>query len=78
VHGESGIPEGNYEFWHTLFQGIVRARRPIEIDMHAKGIDQKMIDVAMETSGRPSRLTLPCSHTPPGSRRAAKSGFLSV
>ena len=47
VHGESGIPEGSYDFWRTVFQGIVRAGRPIEIDMHAKGIDQKMIDVAI-------------------------------
>jgi hypothetical protein len=56
VHGESGIPEGSYDFWRTVFQGIVRAGRPIEIDMHAKGIDQKMIDVAMET-GMPVKIS---------------------
>ena len=56
VHGESGIPEGSYDFWRTVFQGIVRAGRPIEIDMHAKGIDQKMIDVAMET-GMPLKIS---------------------
>jgi hypothetical protein len=49
VHGESGIPEGSYDFWRTVFQGIVSAGRPVEIDMHAKGIDNKMIDVAAET-----------------------------
>ncbi|HXK03408.1 MAG TPA: hypothetical protein VMS37_13460 [Verrucomicrobiae bacterium] len=56
VHGESGIPEGSYDFWRTVFQGIVRAGRRIEIDMHAKGIDQKMIDVAMET-GMPVKIS---------------------
>jgi hypothetical protein len=49
VHGESGIPEGSYEFWRTVFQGIVQTGRRIEIDMHAKGIDQQMIDVALAT-----------------------------
>ncbi len=49
VHGESGIPEGNYSFWQTLFDGIVRSERLVEIDMHAKGMDQKMIDVALAT-----------------------------
>lgn len=56
VHGESGIPEGSYDFWRTVFQGIVRAERPIEIDMHAKGIDQKMMDVAAET-GMPVKIS---------------------
>lgn len=56
VHGESGIPEGSYDFWRTVFQGVVRAGRPIEIDMHAKGIDSKMIDVAAET-GMPYKIS---------------------
>jgi hypothetical protein len=56
VHGESGIPEGSYDFWRTVFQGIVRAGRPIEIDMHAKGIDDKMIAVAAET-GMPIKIS---------------------
>jgi hypothetical protein len=56
VHGESGIPEGSYDFWRTVFQGIVRAGRPIEIDMHAKGLDSKMIDVALET-GMPLKIS---------------------
>ncbi len=49
VHGESGIPEGSYDFWRTYFSGIATCRRAVEIDMHAKGIDQGMIDVAKET-----------------------------
>jgi hypothetical protein len=56
VHGESGIPEGSYDFWQTLFRGIVSANRQIEIDMHAKGVDQRMIDIAVNT-GMPVKLS---------------------
>ncbi len=49
VHGESGIPEGSYGFWRTLFSAVANCGRRMEIDMHAKGIDQGMIDVALET-----------------------------
>ena len=46
VHGESGIPEGSYPFWKTLFEAISGCGRTIEIDMHAKGVNQTMIDIA--------------------------------
>jgi hypothetical protein len=55
IHGESGIPEGSYPFWKTLFEAIPAARTPegkprtIEIDMHAKGLNQEMIDIARKT-----------------------------
>lgn len=49
IHGESGVPEGNYDFWRTLFGAIATCGRRVEIDMHAKGMDQEMIDVALET-----------------------------
>ncbi|HEX4286380.1 MAG TPA: hypothetical protein VHZ28_14905 [Terracidiphilus sp.] len=55
VHGESGIPEGSYPFWKTLFEAIPGAGRTIEIDMHAKGVDQTMIDIATAT-GMPVKL----------------------
>ena len=55
VHGESGIPEGSYTFWKTVFEAIANAGREIEIDMHAKGVDQGMIDIAVAT-GMPVRL----------------------
>ncbi|MFZ0305119.1 MAG: hypothetical protein WAL75_20680 [Terracidiphilus sp.] len=55
VHGESGIPEGSYAFWQTLFEAISHAGRDIEIDMHAKGVDQRMIDIAAST-GMPVKL----------------------
>jgi hypothetical protein len=55
VHGESGIPEGSYDFWRTLFDAIKGCGRTVEIDMHAKGVDQKMIDIAVAT-GMPVKL----------------------
>jgi hypothetical protein len=55
VHGESGIPEGSYEFWRTLFEAIQGCGRSVEIDMHAKGVDQTMIDIANAT-GMPVKL----------------------
>jgi hypothetical protein len=56
IHGESGVPEGNYAFWENLFQAIVRCGRKVEIDMHAKGIDQKMIEMAQAT-GMPVKVS---------------------
>jgi hypothetical protein len=55
VHGESGIPEGSYPFWKTLFEAISGCGRKIEIDMHAKGVNQTMIDMATDT-GMPVKL----------------------
>ena len=49
VHGESGIPERSYDFWKTVFDGIVRCGRQVEIDMHAKGLDFEMIETALST-----------------------------
>ncbi|WP_158793445.1 hypothetical protein [Granulicella sp. L60] len=55
VHGESGIPEGSYPFWQTLFEAISGCGRKVEIDMHAKGVNQIMIDMAAGT-GMPVKL----------------------
>jgi hypothetical protein len=52
IHGESGITEGSYDFWKTVFDGAVRSGRKVELDLHAKGIDQRMIDTAI-ASGLP-------------------------
>jgi len=49
IHGESGVAEGSYEFWKAVFEGVVRCGRRVEIDMHAKGMDQPMIDLAVAT-----------------------------
>lgn len=56
VHGESGIPEGSYEFWQTLLEAVKGCGRTVEIDMHAKGVDEKMIGIAVKT-GMPVQLS---------------------
>jgi hypothetical protein len=49
VHGESGVTEGSYNFWKTVFEGVSGCGRTVEIDMHAKGMNQEMIDLAVQT-----------------------------
>ena len=49
IHGESGVTEGSYDFWKTVFDGVATCGRKVEIDMHAKGMNQTMIDVALAT-----------------------------
>jgi hypothetical protein len=49
VHGESGVNEGSYDFWRKAFEGLATCGRKVEIDMHAKGMDQAMIDAAVAT-----------------------------
>ena len=55
IHGESGIPEGSYPFWKTLWEAVSTARTPegatriIELDLHAKGLDPETIAIARAT-----------------------------
>ena len=52
IHVEGGVSEGDYDFWRTVWQGVKSAGRPIEIDMHAKGLDDPTLAMARE-SGMP-------------------------
>jgi hypothetical protein len=52
VHGESGVEEGSYDFWKAVFEGVATCGRTVRIDMHAKGMDQSMLDVGL-ASGMP-------------------------
>jgi hypothetical protein len=56
THYESGVREGSYAFWTTIFEGVPRSGRTLEIELHAKGLDQPMIDAARST-GMPVRLS---------------------
>ena len=49
IHGESGVAEGSFDFWKTVFDGVATCGRMVEIDMHAKGMSQPMIDLALAT-----------------------------
>ena len=57
VHGESGIPEGRFDFWKVVFDGVAKLDRKINVNLHAKGTDQRIIDIAQAT-------TMPVSLTP--------------
>jgi hypothetical protein len=48
IHGESGVPEGDFSFWKTVFDGF-DCGRPVRIDMHPKGMSQNMLDIALAT-----------------------------
>lgn len=56
THGEGGVAEGAYELWRTIFRGAAECGRRVEIDLHAKGVNQKMIDTAAST-GLPITIT---------------------
>ena len=56
IHGESGVVEGSYPFWKTVFDGVATCGRKVEIDMHSKGMDQGMIDVALG-AGQPVKIS---------------------
>ena len=56
AHYESGIPDGSFGFWGTVFQGVAECGRRVEIDLHAKGISFKQVQMALDT-GQPVRVT---------------------
>ncbi|HEY3863965.1 MAG TPA: twin-arginine translocation signal domain-containing protein [Verrucomicrobiae bacterium] len=49
THGESGVAEGDTEIWSTIFSGAAQCGRKVELDLHAKGINQAIIDAALAT-----------------------------
>lgn len=49
VHYEGGVPEPGHEFWRTVMSAVTTIDRPIELDMHAKGVDEGLVDVARQT-----------------------------
>ena len=49
IHGESGVAEGSFDFWRTVFDGVATCGRRVPIEMHTKGMSQQMIEVALGT-----------------------------
>eukprot|EP01037_Dinobryon_pediforme_P002118 gene2118-2155_t len=49
IHVEGGISEGDYDFWRHVFGSIREAGRPILIDMHAKGLDDIILNLGLDT-----------------------------
>ncbi|GAB2477299.1 hypothetical protein GCM10027063_18040 [Promicromonospora xylanilytica] len=49
VHYEGGVHEPAHEFWGTVLAGVREVDRTVEIDMHAKGVDSRILDAARAT-----------------------------
>jgi hypothetical protein len=49
VHGEGGVPEGSWDFWRTVFNGVAGCGRRIGLDLHAKGLDEPTLEAALAT-----------------------------
>ncbi|MGH3504923.1 MAG: hypothetical protein ACRDQA_29110, partial [Nocardioidaceae bacterium] len=50
VHYEGGVPEPEHgPFWREVLGGVAGIGRPIELDLHAKGVDQELLDIARGT-----------------------------
>jgi hypothetical protein len=54
VHVECGIPEGSTDFWRSYFSAFDGIGRRVRIDLHAKGIDSELIEIALATGNRVS------------------------
>lgn len=49
IHVEAGVPEGDYDFWRTVFSAVARCGRQVELNLHAKGLDEHVLDAARAT-----------------------------
>ncbi|MGB7393087.1 MAG: hypothetical protein WA913_01710 [Pricia sp.] len=49
VHEESGVALGTSSFWETQFSAVREFDRTIEIDMHAKNMEEKTLYTALAT-----------------------------
>lgn len=54
VHHEGGVHEEGHEaFWGTVFSAMAEVGRPLVVDMHAKGVDQALIDAVQKPNLTP-------------------------
>jgi hypothetical protein len=49
IHVEAGVPEGDYDFWRTVFSAISACGREVELSLHAKGLDEHVLGAARST-----------------------------
>jgi hypothetical protein len=55
VHYEGGISDDGHEvFWEQVFQALSDVGRPLDIDLHAKGVDQAILDAVAKPNLRPT------------------------
>ncbi len=56
AHSESGIGDGSFGFWKEVFSAIGNCGRRMELDLHSKGIEHRLIQMAIDT-GQPVRVS---------------------
>jgi hypothetical protein len=49
IHVEAGVPEGDYDFWRTVFSAVAQCGRKVELNLHAKGLDEHVLGAARAT-----------------------------
>lgn len=50
VHYEGGVHEPSHEFWSIVMQGVSDSGRHVELDMHSKGMDSRILGAAEATN----------------------------
>jgi hypothetical protein len=54
VHYEGGIPdEGHERFWSAVFDALSATDKPLQVDMHAKGVDDSLLDAVDKPGLKP-------------------------
>ena len=54
VHYEGGIPdEGHERFWGKVFDALSATGKPLQVDMHAKGVDDALLDAVDKPGLKP-------------------------
>lgn len=49
VHFEGGVPEPTHDFWQVAMERIGEAEQLLDIDFHAKGVGEELIDIVNRT-----------------------------
>jgi hypothetical protein len=54
VHYEGGIPDTDHElFWEPVFEALSQSGQEFQVDMHAKGVDDALLDAATKPGLHP-------------------------
>ncbi|MGW5365882.1 hypothetical protein [Actinopolymorpha pittospori] len=48
VHFEGGVPEPTHDFWRVVLSGLKGNSQLLELDMHAKGVSDELLEVALD------------------------------
>ncbi|HIZ37236.1 MAG TPA: hypothetical protein H9815_15785 [Candidatus Ruania gallistercoris] len=49
VHYEGGVHEPTHEFWDVVLRALREVGRPVELDLHSKGLDDRILTAARKT-----------------------------